>query len=106
MKTHLKFLFIALVFAFVISCKGKKNEPKEKFFPVLSYLKSQVADIDTSLYSIRKVIYVDSVRTGRHFFIFIVKISGKKPGNFYRCRIYLRQGFRDGMSKTNHLTKH
>jgi len=63
MKTNLKFVFIAFVFPFVISCGRKKNEPKEEFFPVLSYLKSQVADIDTSLYSIRKLIFLDSLRT-------------------------------------------
>jgi hypothetical protein len=63
MKTDLKFLFGAIVLFFVVACGQKEKENKEKFFPVLSYLKSQVADIDTSLYSIRKIIYVDSLRT-------------------------------------------
>ena len=30
---------------------------------MLSFIQSQVADIDTSLYSIRKIVYVDSIRT-------------------------------------------
>jgi len=63
MKVHFKFLFIALVFPFIITCGRKTKENKEEFFPVLSYLKSQVAAIDTSLYSIRKLIYIDSLRT-------------------------------------------
>jgi len=63
MKADLKFLFIALVFPFIITCGRKTKENKEEFFPVLSYLKSQVAAIDTSLYSIRKLIYIDSLRT-------------------------------------------
>jgi hypothetical protein len=45
------------------SCGEKTKEVKDPFFPVLSYLKSQVADIDTSLYSIRKLVFVDSLRT-------------------------------------------
>jgi len=63
MKADLKFLFIALVFPFIITCGRKTKENKEEFFPVLSYLKSQVAAIDTSLYSLRKLIYIDSLRT-------------------------------------------
>ncbi len=33
------------------------------FFPVLSFLQSQVADIDTSLYSIRKIVIADSLNS-------------------------------------------
>ena len=43
--------------------QAKREINKEKFFPVLSFIQSQVADIDTSLYSIRKLVYVDSLRT-------------------------------------------
>lgn len=44
------------------SCKQKKKKsPEESFFPVLSFLKSQAAHIDTSLYSIVKLVYTDSV---------------------------------------------
>jgi hypothetical protein len=50
------------VFLFLACCKGKKEEPTEKAgsFPVLSFIKSQVAHIDTSLYSITKIVTVDS----------------------------------------------
>lgn len=47
----------------VMGCKGKKEEPHEPFFPVLSFLNSQVAHVDTSVYSIRKFVVVDSLRT-------------------------------------------
>jgi|RhiMethySRZTD1v2_1073278.scaffolds.fasta_scaffold13348_7 hypothetical protein len=63
MKAVLIAILISTVFLSLISCKGKEKEDKEPFFPVLSYLKSQVADIDTSLYSIRKLITVDSLKT-------------------------------------------
>lgn len=49
--------------ALVVSCKQKQTDQKEDFFPVLSFLKSQVAGIDTSLNSIRKYVFVDSLRT-------------------------------------------
>ena len=47
---------------FLVCCKGKKEEPTEKAgsFPVLSFIQSQVAHVDTSLYSIIKVVTVDS----------------------------------------------
>jgi hypothetical protein len=55
-----------LLLLFVIACKQKSKDksPKaEPFFPVLSYIKSQVAHVDTSLYSIIKVTWLDSVKT-------------------------------------------
>src|SRR5690606_41335643 len=51
----------ACLFIMAVSCKQKQTEEKEDFFPVLSFLKSQVADIDTSLYSIRKYVIIDSL---------------------------------------------
>jgi len=62
MKATLTTVLIACVIL-SISCRGKTKEDKEPFFPVLSYIKSQVADIDTSLYSIRKLIVIDSLKT-------------------------------------------
>lgn len=56
-------IFVACLLNLVTSCKQKQTEQKEDFFPVLSFLKSQVADIDTSLYSIRKYITIDSLNT-------------------------------------------
>lgn len=58
-------LFRALaitVFLFA-ACKAKKEkDPSEKFFPVIAYIKSEIADVDTSLYSIRKIVILDSLR--------------------------------------------
>jgi hypothetical protein len=49
---------------FLISCKNKKTagteEPSTAYFPVLSYIKSQVAHVDTSMYRIIKVVEKDS----------------------------------------------
>jgi hypothetical protein len=56
-KLLLLFFGALLVFA---GCKEKETEKKEGFFPVLSFIQSQVADIDTSLYSIKKIIIYDS----------------------------------------------
>jgi hypothetical protein len=41
------------------ACKSKESK-KESFFPVLSFIKSQAAHIDTSLYQIVKLLSVDS----------------------------------------------
>lgn len=51
---------------FVLACEQKskdKTPAVEPFFPVLSYIKSQVAHVDTSLYSIIKVAWLDSIHT-------------------------------------------
>lgn len=55
-------LSISLISFLLIACKGKKKEKPadEKFFPVLSFIKSQVAHVDTSLYSIMKLTPRDS----------------------------------------------
>jgi hypothetical protein len=52
-------LFAITAFA---TCKSKKNHKTGdvKYFPVLSYIKGQVADIDTSLYRIMKIETIDS----------------------------------------------
>lgn len=54
----------------VIGCKSSKKdeESKEKFFPVVSFLKSQVAHVDTSMYSIRKIVFIDSTRMDTVYF--------------------------------------
>lgn len=46
-----KWLLFGLTFI-SLACKSKK---KERYFPVLSYIKSQVAHVDTSLYKIVQV---------------------------------------------------
>ena len=59
-KNVLALLLFPLV---VCSCATKKKEQssEEKNFPVLDFIKSQIADIDTSLYSIYKVVSTDSL---------------------------------------------
>src|SRR6266498_2121810 len=54
-----------LLFVFVIACKqkDKKKDPTENFFPVLSFIKSQVAHVDTSFYSIMKITWLDTLHT-------------------------------------------
>src|SRR5689334_1712556 len=58
--------FAILFLFFVFSCKQKQKDKTpgaEPFFPVLSYIKSQVAHVDTSLYSIIKIAGSDSIQT-------------------------------------------
>ena len=49
-----------------LSCKSKKAVDK-KFFPALSYIKSQVAKVDSSLNTIKKYVFIDSTRTDTIF---------------------------------------
>lgn len=63
MKPNLKFSFIIILLLSFIACNQKEKSNEEKFFPVLSFIQSQVADIDTSLYTIRKLVVIDSLRT-------------------------------------------
>jgi len=63
MKINLKIPIFAIFLVSIFSCKQKEKSKNEKFFPVLSYIQSQVADIDTSLHSIRKIVYIDSITT-------------------------------------------
>ncbi len=58
----IKVLFVVLVvLASACGSKKKKREDGEKNFPVLPYILSQVKDVDTSLYSITKIVTLDSV---------------------------------------------
>ena len=58
MKKGFVFLVVAMGF---MACKSKKKEEnKEAWFPVVSYLQSQVKEVDTSLYRLVKVETVDS----------------------------------------------
>lgn len=77
------------------ACKKKKKD-SESFFPVLSFIKSQIAHVDTSLYSIKKIIYTDSVHTDTIYvpreefrglakdFLGIPDLTEKKYKNRYR----------------------
>jgi hypothetical protein len=53
-------LLLSLIFV-LPACKRKKKEPEKKFISVLSLIKSQVAHVDTSLYSIIKIVSTDSL---------------------------------------------
>jgi hypothetical protein len=58
------FVSIVILLSVILSCKSKKEEDKtESFFPVLSFIQSQVADIDTSLYAIKQIIIIDSIHS-------------------------------------------
>ncbi|MGZ8509797.1 MAG: hypothetical protein ACXWWA_05445, partial [Chitinophagaceae bacterium] len=63
MKINFKSLMPGIILLCFIACKQKEKNQKEKFFPALSFIQSQVKAIDTSLYTIRKLVYVDSVKT-------------------------------------------
>ncbi len=63
MTINFKFSILAFLLLSLISCKQKEKNNKEKFFPVLSFIQSQVAEIDTSLHPIRKLVAVDSIQT-------------------------------------------
>src|SRR5258705_1189118 len=58
------------LFIFLLNACKQKEEKKEEehFFPVISILKSQVAQIDTSLYSIVKITYIDSLRSDTGYY--------------------------------------
>ena len=62
MKTVANLFFPALFLFLLSACGHKKNDGKEKFFPVLSIIQSQVKHVDTSLYTIRKIIFHDSLK--------------------------------------------
>jgi len=61
MKKISIFLFLFII----VACKQKAKEKTqtEPFFPVLSYIKSQVTHVDTSFYPITKVSWLDSMHT-------------------------------------------
>jgi hypothetical protein len=62
MKKWLSVLSIAIIII-APSCKNKKTDPEKKFVSAVSYFNNQVADVDTSLYSIIRLDFVDSIRT-------------------------------------------
>ena len=84
----------------VISCKDKKEEEEKSFFPVLSFIKSQVAEVDTSVYPILKIVTIDSLsdtiyikreefRQYANDFLTMPDISGKKLNdNYLETKLY------------------
>ncbi len=79
-----------------MACKSKKEEPEKKFISVLSLIESQVAHVDTSLYSIIKVEQTDSLpadttyipreefRAAAKDFLSIPDLSDKKVAKKYK----------------------
>jgi hypothetical protein len=61
MKTYSLLLLSFL--ALTTACKQKKEPDAKNFISVLSLIEKQVAHIDTSLYAITKVVYIDSTRS-------------------------------------------
>lgn len=52
---------------FLAACKGKKKEPAKGFISVVSLIRDEVAQVDTSLFSIVKTITYDSLHTDTVF---------------------------------------
>lgn len=96
----MKFLNLAgfLTALYLVSCsnKEKTTEESEPIFPVVPYIQSQVAHVDTSLYSILELNYRDSVNTDTQYirredfrklatdFLELTDISGKKYRGRYK----------------------
>jgi len=78
------------------ACKSKKKEPEKKFVSVLSLIKNQVAHVDTSMYSIIKIVQNDSLpadtvyipreefRSAAKDFLSIPDLSDKKVAKKYK----------------------
>jgi hypothetical protein len=61
------FLASTCAFFLLVSCKSKPKEEPKHFISVLSLINKQVAQIDTSLYSIRKIVTSDSLNSDTTF---------------------------------------
>ena len=92
-----KYIVLFLFFILASSaCKSKKEEPEKKFISVLSLIESQVAHVDTSLYSIMKIEQTDSLpgdttyipreefRAAAKDFLLIPDLSDKKVAKRYK----------------------
>jgi hypothetical protein len=87
--------FILSVFV-LIACKTKKKVQVKKFISVLSLIESQVAGVDTSLYSIIKIVQTDTLpgdtvfiareefRAAAKDFLSIPDLSDKKVAKRYK----------------------
>ena len=92
-----KYFALLLPFIMVLpACKSKKKEPEKKFISVLSLIKNQVAHVDTSLYSIIKIMQYDTLpgdtiyipreefRAAAKDFLSIPDLSDKKVAKRYK----------------------
>jgi len=78
------------------ACRSKKKGPEKKFVSVLSLIKNQVAHVDTSLYSIIKIVQNDTLpadtiyipreefRAAAKDFLSIPDLSDKKVAKRYK----------------------
>lgn len=78
------------------ACKSKKKGPEKNFVSVLSLIKSQVAHVDTSLYSIIKIVTTDSLHSDTTYipreefraeakdFLSILDLSDKKVAKRFK----------------------
>ncbi|MEO7983702.1 MAG: hypothetical protein ABI688_06450 [Bacteroidota bacterium] len=66
MRNYALLLSLFVVTA-VVACKQKNKKEQKQYISVISLIKQQVAGIDTSLYSIRKVVYFDSLHSDTSF---------------------------------------
>ena len=67
MKKTWIFVVLATV-TLLFSCGHKKVVNKKHFFPVISFIRSQVAHVDTSLFSIVRLDFIDSLHTDTSYF--------------------------------------
>ena len=89
-------LVLFAVFMATPACRQKKKEDDKKFISVLSLIKKQVAHVDTALYSIMKVVYIDTLHSDTTYipreefetvakdFLDIPDLSDKKVANRYK----------------------
>ncbi len=90
------FVLLLPVWLAMPACKSKKKEPEKKFVSVLSLIKSQVAHVDTSLYSIVMIVTTDSLHSDSTYipreefraaakdFLAIPDLSDKKVAKRYK----------------------
>jgi hypothetical protein len=61
-----KILSASFILLAIVACQSKKKKDMmedAKFFPVLPFIQGEVADVDTSLYTITELNIIDSTRT-------------------------------------------
>ena len=95
MRSYLLSLFLSVSIV-TSSCKHKTEEESKNFISVLSLIKKQVAHVDSSLYSIMKVVYTDSLNIDTSYipreqfaevakeFLDIPDLSDKKVAKRYK----------------------
>ena len=62
MRKYSGLLYISFIIAST-ACKQKEKEVEKNYISVISLIRKQVAHFDTALYSITKVVYIDSLHS-------------------------------------------